>query len=130
MSVESAQQFTQRMSSDEVFRNSLASAKSDAAREELIKEAGFNFSAQELMIVMPKQALDTELTDEQLDAVNGGGVGEVFGHIFGAASGGATVGAGGGGLLGGPVGALVGGVVGFFTGAVKGAVDAANDTSN
>lgn len=78
MSIENAQAFLQRITSDEAFLNSIKNCENDEERAALIKDVGFEFSTQELMSIVPKDLLTNELTDEQLEAVNGGSFFDAF----------------------------------------------------
>ncbi len=66
MSKESAKAFLERVKSDEEFAKQIAGAKSREERAEIAKAEGFDFMPEEL-----KKATD-ELSDEELDAVDGG----------------------------------------------------------
>ena len=71
MSVESVNAFIEKLNSDESFLNQIAGAGSDEARLQLAKEAGFEFSTEELTDVIDHFASE-ELSEEELEAVAGG----------------------------------------------------------
>ena len=71
MSVEQAKAFIEKLNSDEIFLNQIAGAGSDEARLQMAKEAGFEFSTEELTSVID-QFTSEELSEEELDAVAGG----------------------------------------------------------
>ena len=70
MSVESAKAFLERMKSDSAFRQSVLGAKDDAERNELVVEAGFEFTKEE--IDQARSEFQGELNDEELRLVAGG----------------------------------------------------------
>ena len=70
MSIESAQQFILRMKEDQTFRETILSSKSQAAAEQLVLAQGYNFTLDEVKSYI--KPCETELTEEQLDAVTGG----------------------------------------------------------
>ncbi|MBW4054613.1 MAG: Nif11-like leader peptide family natural product precursor [Proteobacteria bacterium] len=71
MSIESAQAFIERMKSDEEFAKNVTECKDSEARMSYVKEAGFEFTLEEV------KAVSSELTDDVLDNVVGGS-GTVF----------------------------------------------------
>ncbi len=71
MSVESAKAFLVKLSSDENFRNQLLGAPDDAARQEIAKANGFEFTKAELQEVTGLDP-DKELSAQDLDQVAGG----------------------------------------------------------
>jgi predicted ribosomally synthesized peptide with nif11-like leader len=73
MTVEQARAFIEKLNSDENLLKQVNDAANNAARLELAKSAGFNFSADEMNSVISKLASE-ELTEDELDAVAGGGV--------------------------------------------------------
>ncbi len=73
MSVEQAKAFIEKLNSDETFRSQIAGAGSDEARLQTAKEAGFEFSTEELTSVID-QFTGEELSEEELDAVAGGAI--------------------------------------------------------
>jgi len=66
MSVESAQQFWERVKSDKEFAASLAAAKDDQERHGVATAAGYDFTSDEL------DQVRSQLTDAELEAVAGG----------------------------------------------------------
>ncbi|MGE4273574.1 MAG: Nif11-like leader peptide family natural product precursor [Desulfitobacterium sp.] len=67
MSIESAKAFMEKMKTDQDFAKKVMAAKDAEERRVLVKEAGFDFSAEEL------KDLGDEMSDSELDAVAGGG---------------------------------------------------------
>jgi len=67
MSIESAKAFIERMKSDAAFRKSVNGASDPEA---LVKEAGFDFTKEELREV--REEIGQELSDEALRDVAGG----------------------------------------------------------
>jgi predicted ribosomally synthesized peptide with nif11-like leader len=66
MSVESAQEFWERVKSDKEFAAALAEAPDDQGRRTLATEAGYDFTSDEL------DAVRSRLTDAEIAAVAGG----------------------------------------------------------
>jgi len=66
MSIESAQAYVERLSSDEEFARKVAAIETREERAEMARSEGFDFTPEEL------QKVTTELSDEELDAVAGG----------------------------------------------------------
>ncbi|MDD2582923.1 MAG: Nif11-like leader peptide family natural product precursor [Desulfuromonadaceae bacterium] len=66
MSIESAQTFLERMKTDEEFAKNVTECKDSEARMSYVKEAGFDFTLDEVKTVT------NELTDDMLDQVAGG----------------------------------------------------------
>lgn len=66
MSLERAKSYIERMKTDADFRKKVNECKNTEERAKVVKEMGFNFTAQEL-----KSCTD-ELTDDELSAVAGG----------------------------------------------------------
>ncbi|MBW4055854.1 MAG: Nif11-like leader peptide family natural product precursor [Proteobacteria bacterium] len=66
MSIESAQAFLERMKSDEEFAKNVTEYKDFEAGMSYVKEAGFEFTLEEM------KAVSSELTDDVLDNVVGG----------------------------------------------------------
>ena len=69
MSIESAQAFIERMKTDEDFAKNVTECKDAEARITYVKEAGFEFTLEEV------KGVTSELTDDMLDNV-AGGIGE------------------------------------------------------
>lgn len=67
MSVESAKKFMERMKTDEAFANKVKECKDNEARMAFVKGAGFDFTIEEI------KGIQGELSDDELDAVAGGG---------------------------------------------------------
>lgn len=74
MSLEDARQYIQKAHEDESFRKSVMEAPSQAERIKRIKDAGFDFSAEEFAQAKIDygETDKAKLTDEQLDAISGG----------------------------------------------------------
>jgi len=72
MSLESAQAFVAKLTTDEAFAAELKQAENAEACADLVKAAGFDFNEEELA------AARAELSDEQLDGVAAAGI--VFEH--------------------------------------------------
>ena len=70
MSVESAKAFLKRLSKDEDFRKSLENAASDEERRNIVKEAGFEFTKDDLKALA--DSAKSELSEEELEKVAGG----------------------------------------------------------
>ena len=66
MSIESAKAFIEKMKTDEEFAKKVKECKDGAARMAFAKGSGFEFTVEEIK-------LEGELSDEDLDAVAGGG---------------------------------------------------------
>lgn len=66
MSVESAKAFIEKMKTDEGFAKKIKECSDNEARMAFAKESGFNFTVEEIK-------LEGELSDDDLDAVAGGG---------------------------------------------------------
>jgi predicted ribosomally synthesized peptide with nif11-like leader len=66
MSLESAKAFIDRMNSDKEFAKKLFECKGEAAQKAFIEAAGYSFTREEFNELV-------ELSDEQLEAVSGGG---------------------------------------------------------
>jgi len=69
MSLESAKSFVERMETDEDFRNMVNKCKDSEARKALVRQEGFDFTAEEI------KQFSAQLSDEALDAVVGAGCG-------------------------------------------------------
>ena len=68
MSIESAKAFLERVENDEDFRKELVDRTSAEERIKFVKLEGFDFTKEEI------DSLKQALSDEQLEAVAGGGV--------------------------------------------------------
>ncbi len=68
MSIESAKAFIEKVKTDEDFKSKLAQLQDGQARLDFAKEAGFDFSADEIAKAKAEQGL----SDEELDSVAGG----------------------------------------------------------
>lgn len=66
MSIESAKTFMERMKTDQDFAKKVMAAKDADERRALVKEEGYDFTAEEL------KELGDEISDSELDAVAGG----------------------------------------------------------
>ncbi len=73
MSVESAKAFMEKFKSDDAFRAQLENAPSDEARKQIVKDAGFEFTAEEIKQVTPDELHPGKLSEADLEAVAGGG---------------------------------------------------------
>lgn len=144
MSIQDAKSCMKKMLSDVSFAEKFDQIKSEEDFFALVKDAGFDFTMEEWervrsgletkMIAYAKEnniEISDELTDDELEAVAGGGIlRPIFGSVFGIAGiilGGAA-GAMAGGAAGAPVagigavpGAVVGAIVGGFSGGAAGA---------
>jgi predicted ribosomally synthesized peptide with nif11-like leader len=67
MSIESAKAFFERVKNDEDFRNSVGENTTTEERVEFVKKAGFDFTKEEI------EKHTSELSEEELDKVSGGG---------------------------------------------------------
>lgn len=67
MSVESAKAFIEKVKNDEEFAKKVIECKDAEGRMTLAKDAGFNFTAEEI------KELGGELSDSELDVVAGAG---------------------------------------------------------
>jgi predicted ribosomally synthesized peptide with nif11-like leader len=67
MSIESAKAFLERVENDEDFKNSVGEITTTEERMEFVKKAGFDFTKEEI------EKHTSELSDEELDNVAGGG---------------------------------------------------------
>ncbi len=70
MSVESAKAFVEKFNADEAFRKSLDDAADDAARQQAAKDAGFDFTKDDLKTVTGEKK--GELSEAELESVAGG----------------------------------------------------------
>ena len=71
MSIESAKAFVEKMASDDAFRAKLEQAASDEDRKQMVKDAGFEFTKDELKAVVAESGKG-ELSEKDLEAVAGG----------------------------------------------------------
>jgi len=69
MSAESVKLFVEKIKTDEEFAKKLKGFEDASARKAFVKEAGFDFTDEEV------KQIQGELSDEDLDAVAGGGCG-------------------------------------------------------
>ncbi len=67
MSIESAKAFIESVQTDEEFRERMKDAADKEARIALVNAEGFDFSEEDI------KAVKSELSDDELDAVAGGG---------------------------------------------------------
>jgi predicted ribosomally synthesized peptide with nif11-like leader len=75
MSIENAKAFYQRMTEDSDFRTPFESASTKEERQQLIKDAGYDFTAdewQEAVAEIQAADSDEELQEEELEAIAGG----------------------------------------------------------
>jgi predicted ribosomally synthesized peptide with nif11-like leader len=74
MTHEAALACAERMRTDQAFRDQVAGAGDDAARLQVINDAGFAVTAEDRDTVVAALApADGELSDEQLEGVSGAG---------------------------------------------------------
>ncbi len=73
MSVKSAKEFLEKVKSDDDFRKSLENAASDEARKALVKKRGFDFTKEELKEAAGTSGGPQKISEEDLEAVAGGG---------------------------------------------------------
>ncbi len=71
MSEESAKVFLEKFASDEAFKKSINDATSDEDRKQLVKDAGFEFTKDDLKAAAKAQGKQ-ELGEDDLDSVAGG----------------------------------------------------------
>lgn len=76
MSIESAKMFVEKMVTDRDFAEEVTACKDSEARLAFVKEAGFDFTPEEIASVM-EGGDDGELNDAELEAVSGGGYDDV-----------------------------------------------------
>lgn len=67
MSIESAKAYVEKFKADGEFAKKVMACKDKEERKAFVKEAGFDFTAEEI------KQVGTELSDSELDAVAGGG---------------------------------------------------------
>jgi predicted ribosomally synthesized peptide with nif11-like leader len=75
MTIENAKAFYQKMTDDSDFRTPFEEASTNEERQQLIKDAGYNFTADEWQAAVAEiQATDSneELQEEELEAIAGG----------------------------------------------------------
>ncbi|MEO5358277.1 MAG: Nif11-like leader peptide family natural product precursor [Nitrospirae bacterium YQR-1] len=87
MSVESAKEFIEKLSSDMVFRNKVEAVKDKSARAKMVKDAGFDFTMAELKQVVPDtyhSSFSGELSENDLEKIAGGMSAETAAAIAGA----------------------------------------------
>ncbi|WP_019503882.1 Nif11-like leader peptide family natural product precursor [Pleurocapsa sp. PCC 7319] len=85
MSIESAKAFYQRMTDDASFRTPFEAELSKEERQQLIKDSGYDFTAEEWQQAMTEiQAArsNEELNEEELEAIAGGAVAAMYGVVF------------------------------------------------
>ena len=83
MTIESAKAFYQRMTEDNTFRTPFEEAPNKEERQQLIKDAGYDFTAdewQEAVTKIQTTDYDEELKEEELEAI-AGGVAAIYGSI-------------------------------------------------
>ena len=71
MSVEQAKAFIEKLDSDAAFRNRVVTADDNEARLNIAREAGYDFSMEELQQSVPAQ-VEEELSEDELEALAGG----------------------------------------------------------
>ncbi len=71
MSVESAKAFLEKFNSDEAFKKTIEAAKTDEARQAVVKKAGFKFTKADLKSAFADQGKQ-ELSEDDLESVAGG----------------------------------------------------------
>jgi predicted ribosomally synthesized peptide with nif11-like leader len=75
MTIENAKAFYQRMTEDSDFRTPFEEASTNEERQQLIKDAGYDFTTEEWQEAVAEiQAADSnqELQEEELEAIAGG----------------------------------------------------------
>jgi predicted ribosomally synthesized peptide with nif11-like leader len=77
MSIENAQSFYVRVSSDKEFRTQLEQTETIEERQQIIQTAGYKFTAEEWeiakeQILATSDSSDSELSEEELTTVSGG----------------------------------------------------------
>jgi predicted ribosomally synthesized peptide with nif11-like leader len=78
MSIENARVFYQRMTEDNNFRSLFETALTKEEKQQLIKNAGYEFTADEWQAVMTEiegTDFNEELKEEELEAIAGGFIG-------------------------------------------------------
>jgi predicted ribosomally synthesized peptide with nif11-like leader len=73
MSKESAKAYLERLEKDSDFKKKVQSAADDDSRWAVVKNAGFDFTKEELIEVMQEKS-GRKLTDAELEQVTGGAV--------------------------------------------------------
>ena len=69
MSLENAKEFLKEFRGNSVFRASMENAKDDESRQQLARNAGYDFTREEVTKVM---GTDEKISDADLEAVAGG----------------------------------------------------------
>jgi predicted ribosomally synthesized peptide with nif11-like leader len=91
MSVENAKAFIKRVYSDQVFFLQLLGQKTDEERKKFAADAGYDFTPDDVQQLLPagvtiQNLIDfqgtTELPDEMMEAVAGGGKGEKAWKVY------------------------------------------------
>lgn len=93
MSVESAKKFIEKFGQDKQFRASIENASSDADKQKIAKDAGFDFTKKDL-IVINQEEIEKLPNDFTIPQSSGTWVGVGVGATAGTAATGAAVGAG------------------------------------
>lgn len=87
MSIDSANAFYSRMTTDEAFRDQLAQTASKEERQQIMQATGYDFTAEEWQAataqIKDSNSADSELSDTQLEAVSGGVAAQaIYGSIW------------------------------------------------
>jgi predicted ribosomally synthesized peptide with nif11-like leader len=84
MSVESAKAFSEKFNADEAFRKSFEGAADDEAKKKIAKDAGFDFTKDEIKVVLSEKK--GQLSEAELESVAGGTSGTWVAVGIGAAA--------------------------------------------
>jgi predicted ribosomally synthesized peptide with nif11-like leader len=74
MSKESAKKYLEKLEKDKAFDDKVSSAKDDETRWQIVKQAGFDFTKEELKDVIREQT-GGKLSEAELDKITGGAPG-------------------------------------------------------
>jgi len=72
MSMQAAKDFLKRIKTDKALEDQLEAAADQAARHQLVKSAGFDFTADEYKQAAQNMATAQELTADELGHIDGG----------------------------------------------------------
>ncbi len=84
MSIENARAFYERVATDEAFREQLRNVANDEQGQNIIQEAGYDFTPEDwnMMSEQLSQSNESELSDAELEAVAGGFFVPMYGGVF------------------------------------------------